>query len=61
MHKDGIVYGAIFQNDISYIGPFTKIIGDGIAMDSIDKNIFKIGYGDFFHVKPNGEFEYKII
>lgn len=61
VHKDGIVYGAIFQNDISYIGPFTKIIGDGIAMDSIDKNIFKIGYGDFFHVKPNGEFEYKII
>lgn len=61
VHKDGIVYGAIFQRDISYSGVFTRIIGDEIPIDSIDKDIFDIGYGDFFSIKPDGEFEFNIV
>lgn len=58
VHKDGIIYGAIFQRDISYAGVFTKIIAEKIPIDTIDKNIFKIGYGDFFNINSKGEFEF---
>lgn len=58
IHKDGIIYGAIFQGDISYCGVFTELIKNKINISSIKKDIFELNFSDFFHIKDNGEFTY---
>ncbi len=58
IEKDGIIYGAIFQGDIAYTGVYTKLISDKINIKNINKNIFNIGYVDFFNTTPKGEFQY---
>jgi NAD(P)H-nitrite reductase large subunit len=59
IHKDGIVYGAIFQGDIAHRGVWTSIIGNGLSIAQIkDKCIFDIDYGDFFKTSPDGQFYY---
>lgn len=58
--KNGIIHGAIFQNDISYSGVFTKLIKDKINIKSIRKDLLDIGYADFFEIAANGEFEYTL-
>lgn len=60
IHKDGIIYGAIIQGDISYCGVLARLIKDKINISHIDKDIFDIDYSDFFSVKDNGEYEYAI-
>ena len=59
IEKDGIIYGAIFQGDISYTGVYTKLISEKISIKNINKSIFNIGYADFFNITPKGEFQYK--
>lgn len=59
IEKDGIIYGAIFQGDISYTGVYTKLISEKISIKNINKSIFNIGYVDFFNITPKGEFQYK--
>lgn len=46
--KDGVLYGAIFQNDISYCGVFTQLIKNKVDISNINKNIFDINYSDFY-------------
>ncbi|WP_138207948.1 NAD(P)/FAD-dependent oxidoreductase [Haloimpatiens lingqiaonensis] len=58
IHKDGIIYGAIFQGDISYCGVFTELIKNKINISSLKKDLFEISFSDFFHIKENGEFSY---
>jgi len=58
VHKDGMIYGAILQGDISYAGVLTGLIKNRINTRSIHKNPVDIGYADFFHITPQAQFEY---
>ena len=58
IHKDGVIYGAIVQGDLSYVGILTQIIKDKINVDRVKKQIFQIDYSDFFNEKQNLEFVY---
>lgn len=58
IHKDGVIYGAIVQGDLSYVGILTQIIKDKINVDRVKKPIFQIDYSDFFNEKENLEFVY---
>ncbi|MBC2580461.1 NAD(P)/FAD-dependent oxidoreductase [Clostridium sp. DJ247] len=61
IHKHGIVYGAIFVGDISYCGVFQQLIKNKIDISSINKNIFKIDYSDFFSIKEDGQYKYQAV
>ena len=58
IHKDGVIYGAIVQGDLSYVGVLTQLIKDKINIDRVKKPIFQIDYSDFFNEKENLEFVY---
>ena len=58
IHKNGTIYGAIVQGDLSYVGVLTQLIKDKINIDRVKKPIFKIDYSDFFNEKENLEFVY---
>lgn len=60
IHKDGIIYGAILQGDISYCGVFTSLIKNKINISSKNKNIFNLSFADFYATKDNGEYVYAI-
>lgn len=59
IHKDGIIYGAILQGDISYAGVLTQLIRRKINISKVKKSIFAIDYSDFFREKENFEFTYE--
>ncbi|MGL4338022.1 MAG: NAD(P)/FAD-dependent oxidoreductase [Turicibacter sp.] len=59
IHKDGIIYGAIIQGDLSYTGVLTQLIKEKINISNVKKPIFKIDYSDFFHSTKNCEFIYE--
>lgn len=59
IHKDGIIYGALLQGDLSYAGILTQLIREKIDISKVKKPIFDIDYSDFFNVKENFEFTYK--
>ena len=58
IHKDGVIYGAIIQGDISYCGVLTQLIKNKIDVSSINKSVFDINYGDFYKVSGDGEYLY---
>ncbi|MGL6064587.1 MAG: NAD(P)/FAD-dependent oxidoreductase [Fusobacteriaceae bacterium] len=58
VHKEGKIYGAIIQGDISYSGVIAQVIKDKIDISKIKKSVFKIDYSDFFNIKNNLEFTY---
>ena len=58
IHKDGKIYGAIIQGDLSYAGVLTQLIKENIDISKVTKSIFDIDYADFFNVKENFEFTY---
>lgn len=58
-HKDGKIYGAIVQGDLSYTGVLTQLIRLDIDISKIKKSIFNIDYSDFFNINSELEFEYK--
>jgi nitrite reductase (NADH) large subunit len=60
IHKDGIIYGAVLQGDISYCGVFTSLIKNKINISSKNKNIFNLSFADFYAIKDNGEYVYVI-
>ncbi|WP_077609565.1 NAD(P)/FAD-dependent oxidoreductase [Clostridium sp. Marseille-P2415] len=59
IYKDGHIYGAILQGELSYAGVLTQIIRRNIDVSKIKKSVFKIDYSDFFHIKDNYEFMYE--
>ncbi|MBS5981004.1 MAG: NAD(P)/FAD-dependent oxidoreductase [Clostridium butyricum] len=59
IHKDGKIYGAILQGDLSYSGVLTQLIKRKIDVSKIEKPLFKIDYSDFFNEKSNFEFYYQ--
>jgi NAD(P)H-nitrite reductase large subunit len=60
IHKDGIIYGAILQGDISYCGVLTYLIKNKINVSNKNSNIFKLSFADFYNTKDNGEYIYGI-
>lgn len=58
IHKDGKIYGAILQGDLSYSGILTQLISNKIDVSKVKKPIFNIDYSDFFHIEDNFEFTY---
>lgn len=58
IHKDGVIYGALIQGDLSYSGVLTQLIKEKINIDKVEKSIFKIDYSDFFHLTDNCQFTY---
>ena len=59
IHKDGKIYGAIIQGDLSYAGVLTQLIKEKIHVSKVKKPLFEIDYADFFNIKEN--LEYNII
>lgn len=60
IYKDNVIYGAIAQGDISYIGTITYLIKNKVEIENLENRIFDIGYADFLSLKENGEFCYNI-
>jgi NAD(P)H-nitrite reductase large subunit len=58
IHKDGKIYGAIIQGDLSYSGILTQLISACIDVSRVRKPLFQIDYSDFFNMKDNFEFSY---
>lgn len=58
IHKDGKIYGAILQGDLSYSGVLTQLISRKIDISKITKPLFNIDYSDFFNEDKNYEFYY---
>jgi len=59
IHKDGKIYGATLQGDLSYAGVLTQLIKENIDISKVKKPIFKIDYSDFFNITDNFEFSYE--
>ncbi|MBM6859789.1 FAD-dependent oxidoreductase [Clostridium saudiense] len=58
IHKDGVIYGAIIQGDLSYVGVLTQLIKEKIDVNKVKKSLFDIDYADFFNIKENLEYTY---
>ncbi|HHL2030125.1 TPA: NAD(P)/FAD-dependent oxidoreductase [Clostridium perfringens] len=58
IHKDGKIYGAIIQGDLSYAGVLTQLIKEKIHVSKVKKPLFEIDYSDFFNIKENLEYTY---
>lgn len=58
IHKNGKIYGAILQGDLSYGGVLAQLIARKIDVSRVKKLLFDIDYSDFFHTKDNFEFYY---
>ena len=59
IHKEGKIYGAIIQGDLSYAGVLTQLIKEKIDISKVTKSIFDIDYADFFNLEKNFEFSYR--
>ena len=59
IHKDGKIFGAIIQGDLSYAGVLTQLIKENIDVSKVTKSLFDIDYADFFNIEKNFEFSYK--
>ncbi|MGL5417721.1 MAG: NAD(P)/FAD-dependent oxidoreductase [Clostridium sp.] len=58
IHKDGKIYGALIQGDLSYAGVLTQLIKEQIDVSKVKKPLFEIDYSDFFNVTENFEYRY---
>ncbi|MGL5244830.1 MAG: NAD(P)/FAD-dependent oxidoreductase [Sarcina sp.] len=58
IHKNGKIYGAIIQGDLSYAGVLTQLIKEKIDVSKVKKSLFDIDYSDFFNIKENLEYTY---
>lgn len=58
IHKEGKIYGAIIQGNLSYAGVLTQLIKEKIDISKVKKPLFDIDYSDFFNVKENQEYTY---
>lgn len=56
--KDGIIVGAILQNDIDYSGILIQLIKRQINVNSLEKSIFDLDYSDFFNLDEQAKYHY---
>lgn len=59
IHKNGKIFGAILQGDLSYGGVLTQLIAKNVDVSRVKKPLFAVDYSDFFHTKENFEFYYE--
>ena len=59
IHKDGKIYGAILQGNISYGGVLTQLIARGIDISKVKKPLFDLDYSDFFNQDEEYRFYYE--
>ena len=59
IHKEGKIYGAIIQGDLSYAGVLTQLIRRKIDVSKVKKPLFNIDYSDFFNENDEFEFYYE--
>lgn len=61
VHRDGKIISAIFQGTLPYAGIYETMIKKEIDISHLNKDVFEIGYADFFKIDPKtGEFLYPI-
>lgn len=58
IHKDGVIYGALVQGNLSYTGILTQMVKTGIPTDRHGKSLFSLTYADFFDLTDNLEFTF---
>lgn len=58
IHKNGKIYGAVIQGDLSYAGVLTQLIKEKIDVSKVKKPLFDVDYSDFFNIKENLEYTY---
>ncbi|MGL5379250.1 NAD(P)/FAD-dependent oxidoreductase [Clostridium sp.] len=58
IHKEGKIYGAVIQGDLSYAGVLTQLIKEKIDVSKVKKPLFEIDYADFFNLRENQEYTY---
>ncbi len=58
--KNGKVEGILFQGDIAGGGIWQYLIKNKIDVSGIDKDVFDINYGDFYHVGDRGKYEWVV-
>ena len=58
--RDGKVVGVLLQGDISHGGIWQYLIKNQISISGIQKDIFDLNFGDFYGIKDNGEYQWRI-
>lgn len=58
--RDGKVAGVLFQGDISHGGIWQYLIKNQISISGIQKDIFDLNFGDFYEIKDNGEYQWRM-
>jgi NAD(P)H-nitrite reductase large subunit len=58
IYKNGKIYGAIVQGDLSYVGVLTQLIKQKINVERVKKPLFDVDYSDFFNETDTLEFVY---
>lgn len=58
--RDGKVVGVLLQGDISHGGIWQYLIKNQISISGIKKDIFDLNFGDFYGIKDNGEYQWRM-
>lgn len=58
--RDGKVVGVLLQGDISHGGIWQYLIKNQISISGIQKDIFDLNFGDFYDIKDNGEYQWRM-
>ncbi len=58
--RDGKVAGVLLQGDISHGGIWQYLIKNQISISGIQKDIFDLNFGDFYGIKDNGEYQWRM-
>ncbi|MGL4367881.1 MAG: NAD(P)/FAD-dependent oxidoreductase [Brevinemataceae bacterium] len=58
VHKNGKIYGALLQGDLSYSGILSQLIKENIDISKVKKSIFDISYADFFNITESLEYHF---
>ncbi|MBB6217843.1 NAD(P)H-nitrite reductase large subunit [Anaerosolibacter carboniphilus] len=56
IHKNNVIYGMIFQGDISRSGFWSHLIKEKIKIDFPYEDIFALQYADFYGIDPTGNY-----
>ena len=58
--RDGKAVGVLLQGDISHGGIWQYLIKNQISISGIQKDIFDLNFGDFYGIKDNGEYQWRM-
>lgn len=58
--RNGKAVGVLLQGDISHAGIWQYLIKNEISISGIEKDIFDLNFSDFYGIKENGEFYWKV-